>query len=61
MTTAQTSLVTLTPEYCEHSKPNNESHVGTFICNITDFGFQNKCTLEEKKDCCFLEKESKKC
>ena len=37
--------------FCQHSKEDN----GRFVCALSDFGFENRCTLDDMKDCPELE------
>ena len=51
MTSAQTTLPTLNPVFCEYSEPCDNY----FRCKLTDFGFLWRCTKEERLDCPDLE------
>ena len=51
MSSSQTTLPNLKPEYCEHSKPHDE----IFICDLTSFGFVFRCLKSDKTGCPDLE------
>ena len=50
MKTAQTTLKNEV-EFCEHSEPIDTY----FRCKLTDFGFVNRCTVEDREQCPDLE------